>query len=236
MLAVGAFTVGLWLGACSGDDSDAAEDVVAVAADASPLIYAGGDADLLSVPDGPRGEVSVVSRSTELDRFGEIHVVIRNMTSDAVGQVEFEGALLDAAGEVIAAGQELSLEPRVIRPGEIGFGHLYFRDIVYPDAVEAEVRVVGWDDASASEADTDVAITQARVEGDDLVGTITNSGDDARSLSEVRGLCFDADGVPYGRIYGPLAVGSIGPGGSATFSENFPDAARCAAFLVTPVE
>jgi hypothetical protein len=124
----------------------------------------------------------------------------------------------------------------VIRPGEIGFGRLYFRDIVYPGAVEAEVRVAGWDDASARDADTDVAITQARIDGDELVGTITNSGEDAAPVIEVRGLCFDSNGVPYGGIFGPLTLGSIEPGGSATFAENFPDAARCAGFLVALVD
>ena len=88
---------------------------------ASPFVAGTFFGDL---PPGMGSEISVILEGTNITQA--VPLIVRNMTEDAVVNVEVAGLARDQDGVLLASGSSQGFSPNLVAPGEIAFGYVYF--------------------------------------------------------------------------------------------------------------
>ncbi len=188
---------------------------VPAAPDASKYAASFGDISVVSLPAGDPGVVAVIASGAALDRSHSIPIIIRNNTSDTIGQIEVTGIARDAAGTLAGSGSSQGFQPKRVEPGEIAWGYVFFGDTT-GDGLTFELS------ASGDEASTyfqPIEITELNANDNQIVGVITNTSDDELSGPiSVGGICFAADGSLLGTFNAFSEQDKLAAGGTGSFS------------------
>jgi hypothetical protein len=100
--------------------------------DARASPYVGGNASP-RLPAGAPGRLSVVARGPGRSAVGTvIPIVVRNNTARTVIRISVSATALSANGQLLATGKDQTLNPNIVKPGEIAFGIVYFEDVSLP--------------------------------------------------------------------------------------------------------
>jgi hypothetical protein len=170
-----------------------------VAKDPNPRGLLMGDAQPV-LPAGEMGIVDVIQIGpipTDAMLGSPVPVVVRNNTTKAVSRVEVSGAAR-SGGAIVSSGSSQGFSPTVLEPGEVGFGYVYFDDVI---PVDSELALT----ASADEYDpdgflnsVDLAVSEVNVvesgSGESVVGAVLNqTGVEVSGPYSVEVYCFDGD-------------------------------------------
>lgn len=181
----------------SGDETSSPKKPAAAAEpaapDASPYVAGFGDLSVVALPAGDPGAVTIIEGGDTIDRSGIVSTIVRNNTSDAVGEIKITGTARDSSGALVGSGSG-SLTPAVVAPGEIAYGYVYFGDDIpagstFKSSVDAE---------PVGEHFLPVTVTEVNNTGNQIVGAVTNDLDvEVRSI-KARVVCFDTSGDVLG--------------------------------------
>jgi len=223
--------------AAAGDEESSTTSAPAATgpADSTFLLIQGS----VSIPDGDPGKLSVVSVGRPWGEYGSsVGVVVRNNTSTALTNIEVNGTARNADGALAGSGSSQGFEPAVLKPGEWGFGYIYFDTTLPADArVEATARGDEYSDDDLFSRVMVVPVEVNTVPGDfgsrSYVGIVSNPGDSDTATDPVgvEIACFDADSNLL-QTFSGHADGEVVPGGTASFSVEAYDAPECAAIVV----
>lgn len=185
------------------------------APDASPYVVGFGDLSVLSFPAGDPGELSVIATGARDELSDSVTVIVRNNTSEPIGNIEATGAARDSAGALVGSGSSQGFKPVVVAPGEIAYGYVYF-DGGYPEGSTFDIDVTG------AEVDTyfrPITITELNNTGDAIVGGVVNdTGVDVTGPISVAVLCFAPDGTTLGSQNAYTEQSDLAEGATGTFS------------------
>jgi hypothetical protein len=185
------------------------------APDASPYVVGFGDLRALSLPAGDPDELTIISTGAKDELSDAVTIIVRNNTSDPIGQIEATGTARDASGALVGSGSSQGFKPVVVAPGEIAYGYVYF-DGGFPDGSTFGFAVAG------EEVDTyfrPITITEINNTGDAIIGGRSNdTGVDVTGPISVEALCFAADGTTVGPRGGFAEQDDLVDGATGSFS------------------
>lgn len=194
-------------------------------------VYTSGD---VTIPPGDPGLLSVVLVGRP--RQSSVPVVMRNRTGNTFTSLEVTGTARHRQGALVASGSSHGLVPAVLRPGEWGFGDVYFQGPDLPEDATFNLtmtgrRIEGENRFGAADV-TVVEVSRAAGSiGGVIAAIVTNPTDD-----EVRGpisavvMCF-AEGRPTSTHQGYADGNTVPPGGTVSLSVDlFGD--QCGAFAL----
>lgn len=224
----------------------AADQTASAAASATPTTvaalpfnaggYLGGNATP-AVAAGEPGKVSVVATSA-LDTddgmaSGTLPFAFRNNTAKAISHVDFT-ATATVGGKVVATGSSQDVVPAQVKPGEAGFGYVYFDDVasIPADGVEYDFRAstVAVDTSSYNSAP--LKVTQADNNGSAIIGAAANETGAALTGPYSVGIyCLSGDAVSTSTMDYATETGDVEPDGTVSFSHPLYDA-PCDSFVV----
>ena len=185
------------------------------APDASPYVVGFGDLSVLSFPAGDPGELTVVSTGAKDELSDAVTIIVRNNTSDPIGQIEATGTARDAAGTLVGSGSSQGFKPVVVAPGEIAYGYVYF-DGGFPNGSTFDFKVAGEEVGTYFRP---ITITEINNTGDAIVGVVANdTGVDVTGPISVDVLCFAADGSTIGPKSGFAEQSDLADGATGSFS------------------
>jgi hypothetical protein len=188
------------------------------ALDASPYVVAFGDLSAVVMPDGDPGEVSIVASASTLDRSGSVTLVVRNNTDDAVGNIDIAGTARDEAGTLVGSGSSQGFQPKIVAPGEIAFGYVYFDTALAGSAFTFEFSV----DAQEVYYFSPVTITEINNTGEQLIGSVVNDTDDEVTGPIAAGaICFGADGGIVATVGSYVEQDNLPAGATGSFAVDF---------------
>ncbi|MBV7336727.1 hypothetical protein KFU94_52545 [Chloroflexi bacterium TSY] len=173
-------------------------------------------------PIGNDGVVDVVSMGPYIykNETTKIHVVIRNNTDEIVYGANLEGEAYDPNDNLLGFGKNLHLTfPRVIKPGQISAGIIYFlgMEITEKDTVKMSVTYSSVEDLSREYAlAIDDSVRPNRTK-DSIMGTLSNPNDIPVQMSWINLLCFDTESGQIYTKHGKSSAKSLDPGESASF-------------------
>ena len=98
-----------------------------VAKNARTSMFVTGNASPSLAP-GKSGVVALISEAAHVNQNGELPIVVRNNTAQAVERITASGTIQDASGKLIATGSDQGLMPNLVQPGEIAFGYIFFQN------------------------------------------------------------------------------------------------------------
>lgn len=166
--------------------------VKSAAPDASPFVTGFGNLAAIKLPDGDPSEVSIVATNSKTGMSDSILVIVRNNTSEPVGEITVTGTARDASGALAGSGSSQGFDPAVVAPGEIALGYVYF-DGGYPADGKFEY------DVSADEVGDyfqPMTVTEINNTGDAVVGAVSNdTGVDVTGPISANVWCFDDGGA-----------------------------------------
>lgn len=185
------------------------------APDASPYVVGFGDLSALSFPAGDPGDLTVISTGAQDELSDAVTIIVRNNTSDPIGQIEATGTARDAAGALVGSGSSQGFKPVVVAPGEIAYGYVYF-DGGFPEGSTFEIDVAGEEVGTYFRP---ITITEINNTGDAIIGGVSNdTGVDITGPLSVNVLCFAADGSTIGPNGGYAEQSDLADGATGTFS------------------
>lgn len=183
--------------------------------DASPYVVGFGDLSALSLPEGDPGELTIISTGAQDELSDAVTIIVRNNTSDPIGQIEATGTARDAAGALVGSGSSQGFKPVVVAPGEIAYGYVYF-DGGFPEGSTFEFDVAGEEVGTYFRPMT---ITEINHTGDAIIGGVSNdTGVDVTGPISVDVLCFAADGTTIGPRGGYAEQDDLADGANGSFS------------------
>lgn len=186
------------------------------APDASPYVEGIGDLSRASLPPGNPGEVTIIASTATIDRSGSVLMVVRNNTSKDIGAIDVSGTARDDAGKLVDSGSSQGFQPKLVAPGEIAFGYVYFDIELAGQTLKYTFTV---DARPAETYFASVKITELNVTGGKIVGAVKND-----SNREVTGpisanvICFGSDGALSADASDFVEPGSLPVGGSGSFA------------------
>lgn len=185
------------------------------APDASPYVVGFGDLSALSFPAGKPGELAIVSTGAQDELNDSVTIIVRNNTSDPIGQIEATGTAHDAAGALVGSGSSQGFEPVVVAPGEIAYGYVYFEG-GFPKASTLAFDVTGEEVGTYFRP---ITITEINNTGDAVIGGLSNNtGVDVTGPISVHVLCFAADGTTIGPKDGYAEQSDLADGATGSSS------------------
>ena len=185
------------------------------APDASPYVIGFGDLSALSFPAGDPGELSIVSTGAQDELNDAVTTIVRNNTSDPIGQIEATGTARDADGALVGSGSSQGFKPVVVAPGEIAYGYVYF-DGGFPEGSMFEFNVAGEEVGTYFRP---ITITEINNTGDAIIGGVSNDTSvDVTGPIGVDVLCFAADGTTIGPKGGYTEQSDLADGATGSFS------------------
>jgi hypothetical protein len=185
------------------------------APDASPYVVGFGDLSGLSVPAGNPGELTVVSTGAQDELDDAVTIIVRNNTSEPIGQVEATGTARDPAGALVGSGLSQGFQPVVVAPGEIAYGYVYF-DGGFPEGSTFEFDVAGEEVGTYFRP---ITITEINNTGDAIIGGVSNdTGVEVTGPISADVLCFAADGNTIGPKGGFVEQSDLAAGATGSFS------------------
>jgi hypothetical protein len=185
----------------------------------SPLLNVKGDPQ---IPDGEDGQLSVVVIGLADPASGTVPVVIRNMTSSPLANLEVSGTARDGAGKLMGSGSSQGFAPELVNPGEWAFGYVYVDGLKVAKDTKFDFTATGSEpDDFLSSVDVEiveVALTKGSF-GDNLTGILKNPTDqEVSGPIGVSAACFDKSGALVSTQSGFADSDSIAPGGTSSFS------------------
>lgn len=197
--------------------STAPAPVEPAAPDASAYVVGFGDLSTLAFPAGEPGELSIVSTGAQNELNDAVTIIVRNNTSEPIGQIEATGTARDDTGALVGSGSSQGFKPVVVAPGEIAYGYVYF-DGGFAEGSTFEFDVAG------EEVDTyfrPITITEINNTGEAIIGGVSNdNGVDVTGPISVDVLCFAADGTTIGPRGGYAEQSELADGATGSFSIN----------------
>ncbi len=193
-------------------------------ATASP--YVGGN-PTIRLPAGRPGRIDVVATGPYDDL---LPVVVRNNTNATATRIKVSGSAHTPSGKLLAVGEDQTLSPNVVKPGEISFGYVYFDGAELP--ADARFRISAtWDRSLAKyENRRDLVLINAGGVADRIVGFARNLHKDRVTLAEADAACFSSTGKLLGTVSDSLAQDTIRAGQRVPFQISLYD--ECPKFLV----
>lgn len=193
-----------------------------------PRLFGGAPAPL---PQGTAGIVDVVAVGPPSD--SSLPIALRNNTGEDVYVVDVLALARDTRGTLVASGESSFIAPVFLPRGRIAIGSIYFGSNDIPPGVtfafEPEVRPVDSDPFWLQ----DVDVTEATLQGNEIVGLIQNPTDSELSGSFfVVGVCFDASGAITAEFSASAAKDTLRPGESSPFSASLYSVEHCDYFLM----
>lgn len=190
------------------------------AGDASALVLATGPVPALAA--GTPGKVAVIAVGSFEEHVNSplVPVMVRNQTSQTVAVDQVTGIARAADGSLLATGSDHGFQPRVVAPGEIAFGFVYFDDLLgvaRPAGVTVEVSVV-----AGSPSAYFMAVTPTEVKENakgSVSGVFTNSH--AKTMSgpiSIDGICVDEEGQLVTEMKSFADQDEVPAGGTGTFT------------------
>ncbi|MBO9042049.1 hypothetical protein DEI95_02265 [Curtobacterium sp. MCBD17_008] len=186
---------------------------------------------------GNVGKVSVVATAplekTDGTGSGTLTFAFRNNTAASISHVDFTGTA-SVGGKVVASGSSQDTIPAQVKPGEAGFGYIYFEDVSsVPDSgVQYDFK------ASTSPADTSsynsapLNVTQADNNGKSIIGTAVNkTGEPLTGPYSVGVYCFSGDTLTSSTLDYATESGDIEADATVSFSHDLYDT-PCDTFTV----
>lgn len=185
-----------------------------------------------SLPDGTKGQISVVQLGT-LDRgLRVLPFVFRNDENRDYANIQWS-ATVRSNGAIVASGSSHENTPSLVRSGELGLGSIYFDNAdAIPDGAQYEFSI----NRSALETGlyhtADLKITEANNSGGSIVGTAQNrTGHELMGGPMIGVYCFDGDKVISQMTGFTDQQGRIADQGTVSFSVNLMGA-NCPTFAV----
>jgi hypothetical protein len=185
------------------------------APDASPYVLVFGDLSALSFPAGDPGELAVISTGAQDELSDAVTIIVRNNTSDPIGQIEATGTARDAAGALVGSGSSQGFKPVVVAPGEIAYGYVYFEG-GFPKGSTLKFDVTGEEVGTYFRP---ITITEINNTGDAIIGGLSNdTGVDVTGPISADVLCFATDGTTIGPKGGFAEQSDLADGATGSFS------------------
>ena len=183
-------------------------------ADDNTHVYTLGD---VAIPPGEPGVISIVLVGPPTD-LGQLPVVVRNNTAEAVGSVEVNVIARDSAGGLVATGSDSGFWPAPLQPGQWAFGLLTFDAYRLAGGEQFEFTTAsrGVEYALGNAYTVVEAAIQPGTGGETrVIGILQNDSDETSGMGRLLIACFE----------GPLLTGiidtfpdSIGPGSTGGFT------------------
>lgn len=190
------------------------------AGDASALVLATGPVPALAA--GTPGKVAVIAVGSFEEHVNSplVPVMVRNQTSQTVAVDQVTGIARTADGSLLATGSDQGFQPRVVAPGEIAFGFVYFGDLLgvaRPAGVTVEVSVVAGPPSAYFMAVTPTEVKE-NAKGS-VSGVFMNSH--ATTMSgpiSIDGICVDEAGQLVTEMKSFADQDEVPAGGTGTFT------------------
>jgi hypothetical protein len=193
----------------------------------------GGNA-LGLLPTGIADEVSVIA-SGALE-YGQIPLVVRNNTDEAVAGVVVKIELRDTAGELVGVADRDGghpMKPYLLQPGDVAIGFVFIEGDVPADS-EIEFTTT-YEDPPGMLGDFNIDLEFPDVTWlmDRVVGTAVNPSDETiGGYTYMNMVCFDEEGTPIDAEPNVIEE-EIGPGDAVTFQGgDLVHASNCENFLI----
>ncbi|PIE33082.1 MAG: hypothetical protein CSA55_02420 [Ilumatobacter coccineus] len=183
------------------------------ATDARPSLTAFGDADVIQIPEGTPGELSVVAVGEDTSH-GYLSVIVRNNTAEAVGSIE-AAVEIHSDGEVIETTTSQQFIPWVVEPGEIAFGRVGYSENLAREDITYDLRLTPSVVIDAYRGVPSVEVNNVDV---DITGTVKNTSQEL--MNGPIGLavaCFDESGTFLGNKFSIADEEELEPGATGSF-------------------
>lgn len=172
-----------------------------------------------TLPSGDPGTVAVlaIGESNRVDRT--LPVVLRNNTDYSVTRIKLSGTARAADGALLASGEDQGVQPRVVAPGAIAFGFVYFGiHDAFPPGVKFEVKAT-FKSGSTDDYFLPLHIVEFNQVGDRIVGLAKNNhAQTVKGPLSVDAMCFDNSGVPLSTPSDYADADEIPPDGTTGFT------------------
>jgi len=183
--------------------------------DASPYVTGFGELSALSLPPGDPGVLTIISTGAQDELNDSVTVIVRNNTSEPIGNIEATGTARDAGGALVGSGSSQGFKPVVVAPGEIAYGYVYF-DGGFPEGSTFDIDVAGEDVGTYFRP---ITITEINNTGDAIIGGLSNDTEvEVTGPISVQVLCFAADGTTIGSHGGYAEQDDLASGATGSFS------------------
>ncbi|MEX0833594.1 MAG: hypothetical protein WD276_06955 [Actinomycetota bacterium] len=185
-----------------------------------------------NLPEGQDDEASVVAYGRFEGLSGTMPLVLRNQTNAPLMRLAVSAQGRDAAGNLVASGEDQGFTPNLVPPGGLAIGYVYFgNDVELPAGTEVSFETSGRQVDDSTETIRDLELVEANHVREQIVGSVRNPSD-----SEVAGpigvslMCFSSNGRVLHHEIAFANEDALPPGGSATFNVDLLDR-ECPAFL-----
>lgn len=145
----------------------------------------------LPAPSSDKVEIIELGRTEQT-----LYMLVRNNTDTPITSVSVNTVVRGSDGTMLAVEDSLgSFDPKLINPGEVAFGYVYFSNFTLPDDAKFQYDVT-WSSATTSESYGDLFVAEVNLVGNRFVGMLRNdSQEKANWPIEAVALCFNAQGV-----------------------------------------
>lgn len=158
-------------------------------------------------------------------------VVVRNNTSETVGQIEVNGTARNN-GALVGSGELQTTEPNVLKPGEYALAYVDFQSVVPAGAALDLTATAQPGDVESLTVDLRIAEVDrqpSRHGGDDVIGIVSNpTPNEVEGPISVLVMCFDG-ATPVSTTSVSTDADSIAPNGAVSFTASLP-AGSCPTF------
>jgi hypothetical protein len=144
----------------------------------------------LTLPPGDAGKLAIVAQGPVAE--STVLLVVRNNTEQSVDRIKVSAVARTQGGQLFATGGDQGFTPKLVRPGELTLGYVYFSDTKLPKDIKLEFEVTG--DPSDQFAG-DLEISEHSVVQNRIVGMLRNTANTKVSGPiEVTAYCFSQAG------------------------------------------
>lgn len=174
------------------------------------------------IPAGKDGALSIVVIGEPEPASGTVPVVIRNMTSTPLTNLEVTGTARDGAGELMGSGSSQGFAPELVNPGEWAFGYVYIDGVTVSKDAKFDFTATGSEpDEFLSSVDVEiveVALTEGSF-GKNLTGIVKNpTENEVSGPVDVSAACFNKSGSLISTQSGFADSDPLPVGGTSSFS------------------
>lgn len=185
----------------------------------SPMLNIKGN---FEIPAAEDQALSIVVIGKPDQASGTVPVVIRNMTSSPLTNLEVSGTARDGAGELMGSGSSQGFAPELVNPGEWAFGYVYIDGVKAAKDTDFDFTATGSEpDEFMGSVDVEiveVALTKGSY-GNNLTGIVKNPTDkEVSGPVDVSAACFDKSGALISVQTGYADSDPLPPGGTSSFS------------------
>jgi len=188
-----------------------------LAGNASPKVDAGAADKVSVVATAPLDSDSIGS--------GTLPFAFRNNTSSPISHVDFTGTA-SVGGKLVASGSSQGTIPAQVKPGEEGFGYIYFDDVssIPASGVQYDFKASTMPADTSSYNTAPLNVTQADNNGTSIIGGAVNkTGKPLAGPYSVGVYCFNGDALSTSTMDYATETGDIEADGTVSFSHDLYD-------------